>query len=227
MATKKSSRSTMRRVAASTGAARFATCPFNIPVVSLPPHQMGGFSWGHVIRPMGDACVARIAVEPTNDSAWYVGGQHGLYMTKNSGQTWTHPLSGQVGVLLLVPGSTQLVYVGIANKLYLSRDKGQTWNVIGEFKHSIHAVLVASSRLYVDLAGLHTLSRAASSSRTWVAAVRRSTRSAPGKLGLSYGRSRAILRMGRSTRALRSSIIRSPITHHSFDQLTTGSLGRT
>lgn len=151
MATKKSSRSTMRRVAASTGAARFATCPFNIPVVSLPPHQMGVFSWGHVIRPMGDACVARIAVEPTNDSAWYVGGQHGLYMTKNSGQTWTHPLSGQVGVLLLVPGSTQLVYVGIANKLYLSRDKGQTWNVIGEFKHSIHAVLVASSRLYVGL----------------------------------------------------------------------------
>jgi hypothetical protein len=151
MATKKSSRSTTRRVAASATAARGATCPFNIPVVSLRPHQMGGFSWGHAIRPLGDPCVASIAVEPTNDSAWYVGGQHGLYMTKNSGQTWTHPLNGQVGVLLLVPGYTQLVYVGIANKLYLSRDKGQRWNVIGEFKHSIHAVLAASSRLYVGL----------------------------------------------------------------------------
>jgi hypothetical protein len=100
---------------------------------------------------MGDACVARIAVEPTNDSVWYVGGHNGLYMTKNGGQTWTHPLSGQVGVLLLVPGSTQLVYVGIANKLYLSRDKGQNWNIIGEFKYPITAVLVASSRLYVGL----------------------------------------------------------------------------
>ena len=150
MTTKKSSPSTMGREVGSV-AARYATCPFNIPVVSLPPHQMGGFSWGHAIRPLGDPCVASIAVEPTNDSALYVGGQHGLYMTKNSGQTWTHPLSGQVGVLLLVPGSTQLVYVGIANKLYLSRDKGQRWNVIGEFKHSIHAVLVASSRLYVGL----------------------------------------------------------------------------
>ena len=39
-----------------------ATCPFNIPVVTLPPHSEGGFSWGTVIQPMGDACVASIAV---------------------------------------------------------------------------------------------------------------------------------------------------------------------
>jgi hypothetical protein len=32
-----------------------ATCPFNIPVVTLPPHSQGGFSWGTVIRPLGDA----------------------------------------------------------------------------------------------------------------------------------------------------------------------------
>ena len=44
------------------------TCPFNIPVVALPPYQAGGFSWGSVIRPQGDPCVASIAVDPTNDA---------------------------------------------------------------------------------------------------------------------------------------------------------------
>ena len=28
-------------------------CPFNIPEVSLPPHQVAGFSWVDPIKPMG------------------------------------------------------------------------------------------------------------------------------------------------------------------------------
>src|SRR5260221_1797819 len=88
---------------ASLSSAYGATCPFNIPVVSLPPHSQGGFSWGSVIRPMGDACVASIAIEPANEQAWYVAGQKGLYMTKNGGQGWSHPLNGIAGPLLLVP----------------------------------------------------------------------------------------------------------------------------
>src|SRR6476469_4019006 len=77
-----------------------ATCPFNIPVVTIPPQQINGYSWGPGIRPMNDACVTHIGIEHANDSAWYVGGQNGLYMTKNAGQTWTHPLAGQVTALL-------------------------------------------------------------------------------------------------------------------------------
>ena len=45
------------------------TCPFNIPVVSLAPHQVDGFKWGAVIRPMGDPCVSHIAVEPADGKA--------------------------------------------------------------------------------------------------------------------------------------------------------------
>ncbi len=93
------------------------SCPFNIPVVILAPHQAGGFSWGPVIRPMNDPCLGSIAVDPTSDSVWYVGGLNGLYMTKDGGQTWTHPLSGSVSALVLVPGKPQLIYVGVANKL--------------------------------------------------------------------------------------------------------------
>ena len=39
-----------------------ATCPSNIPVVTLPPQQVGGFSWAAGIRPMGDACVTHVGV---------------------------------------------------------------------------------------------------------------------------------------------------------------------
>ena len=134
------------------GAASAATCPFNVPVVTLPPQQVGGYNWGPVIRPMNDACVDHIAVEPTNASAWYVGGAKGLYMTKNAGQTWTHPLSGQVRALLLVPGSPPLVYVGVMNKLYLSRDRGKIWTALHTFQFPVQSLLVANGTLWVGLA---------------------------------------------------------------------------
>jgi hypothetical protein len=127
-------------------------CPFNIPVVTLPPHQVGGFSWGQVIRPQNDACVASIAVEQTSDLAWYVGGLNGLYMTKNGGQSWTKPLNGNVGALLLVPGPPQLVYAGVANKVHVSRDHGKNWNVIRTFTQPVTSLLVAGIQLFVGLA---------------------------------------------------------------------------
>jgi hypothetical protein len=133
-------------------AAQPVTCPFNISVVALPPHQVGGFSWGAVIRPMNDPCVSSIVVDPTNDAAWYVGGLKGLYMTKNDGNSWTQPLSGSVRALILVPAQPQLVYVGVNKRLYLSRDKGKNWNLIRTFQQPIGAILAAKGRLYVGLA---------------------------------------------------------------------------
>jgi photosystem II stability/assembly factor-like uncharacterized protein len=134
--------------------AQAATCPFNVPVVTIPPQQVGGFSWGPVIRPMGDACVSGIGVEQANAAAWYVGGQNGLYMTKNAGQTWTHPLTGTVTALLMAKdGAVQLVYVGIGNKLYLSRDQGKNWTVIRTFgSTTVKSLLVHGGTLTVGLA---------------------------------------------------------------------------
>jgi hypothetical protein len=134
------------------GPAAAATCPFNIPVVSIPPHQVAGFSWGSVIRPMGDACIEKIQVDPTNDNAWYAGGPSGLYMTKNGGTTWTKPVIGHVHALLVVAAQPQLVYAGVDKKLYLSRDRGKTWTVIHTFARPVYSVLVAGGTLYVGLA---------------------------------------------------------------------------
>jgi photosystem II stability/assembly factor-like uncharacterized protein len=128
-----------------------ALCPSQVPVVTLAPHQAGGFSWGVVKRPMDDPCLSHIAVDPASDSAWYVGGSNGLYMTKDGGQTWTKPLNGPVGVLLLAPGQPELVYVGIVKRLYLSRDRGKSWNLIHTFDHPVSSLLATSTHLYVGL----------------------------------------------------------------------------
>jgi hypothetical protein len=121
-----------------------------VPVVTIPPHQQGGFSWGNGVRPMNDPCVDSIGVDSLNDAAWYVGGVNGLYMTKTNGLFWTKPLLGSVGVIYMEP-LHQLVYVGIANKLYLSRDQGQNWNVIGTYPATVTSVLVVGNTLYVGL----------------------------------------------------------------------------
>ena len=130
--------------------ANAATCPTDVPVVTIPPHSQGGFTWGNGIRPMNDPCVYDIAVDPLNDATWFVGGFTGLYMTKTNGLFWTKPLLGNVGTIYLEPNH-QLVYVGIANKLYLSRDKGQTWNVIGTYNAIVKSVLVVNNTLFVGL----------------------------------------------------------------------------
>ena len=127
-----------------------ATCPSDVPVVTIPPHTQGGFSWGNGIRPMNDPCVYALGVDALNDAAWYVGGTTGLYMTKTNGLFWTKPLLGKVGVIYMEQNH-RLVYVGIANKLYLSRDQGQNWNVIGTYGATVTSVLVVGNTLYVGL----------------------------------------------------------------------------
>lgn len=140
-------------VAATLGASA-ETCPFNIEVKALAPHTVNGYSWGNPIRPLGDPCVSHIAVDPGNNSAWYVGAQSGLYMTKTNGFAWTKPLVGQVGALLLVsngPVAAPLVYVGINNRVYLSRDNGSNWTVIATFPAPVRSLLVANGSLYTGL----------------------------------------------------------------------------
>ena len=130
------------------------TCPFNIPVKTLAPHSMNGYTWGSVIRPQGDACITHVAVDPGQNSAWYAGGYYGLYMTKDHGQTWTKPLTGNLGTLLLVPQDAfhpHLVYAGIGNKLYLSTDKGTSWQLIKTFSTTVRSLLFSEQRLYIGL----------------------------------------------------------------------------
>jgi photosystem II stability/assembly factor-like uncharacterized protein len=131
-----------------------ATCPFNIPVVTIPPQQINGFSWGNVIRPMGDACVDNIAVEPSNASEWYVSGQNGLYRTANAGASWVKaPIAGPITALYMThDGTAQLVYAGAGTKLYLTRDHGQNWTNVHTFGATVRSLLAVNGTLYVGQA---------------------------------------------------------------------------
>jgi hypothetical protein len=126
-----------------------ADCPFNIPVVTIPPHSINGFNWGNVVRPMNDPCIGYIAVDPSNNAAWYAAGFYGLYQTKNHGLTWTKILNGNVGALFLVKEQPHLVYASIGNRLYLTRDSGATWAPIRTFSETIASLLVSNNVLYV------------------------------------------------------------------------------
>ncbi len=134
-----------------------ATCPFNIQVVSLgPSNDPSGFHWSAPTRPLGDACLSAIEVDPADEQTWYAAGINGVYQTHDGGLTWTHPLAGAVSShwLRLVPGSPSLVYAGVGNRLFLSRDKGQNWNQIGLFPQPIESVFVSrvgTGRILVGL----------------------------------------------------------------------------
>lgn len=130
------------------------TCPFEVPVRSVAPHSMNGYSWGNPVRPMGDPCVAHMAIDSVSGGTWYVGGHTGLYLTRNSGLTWTKPLAGNVGAVLVVPGdglSVQLVYAAIGTRLYMSRDSGYNWIVLKTFNTTIRSLLAANGKLYTGL----------------------------------------------------------------------------
>ena len=132
-------------------------CPFNIAVVTLAPHTVNGYAWGPVVRPLGAACVTAIGVDPKNDSAWYVGGLSGLFMTKDGGHQWSKPLHGQVGPILVAagPDGETLVYAGVTNRLYLTRDDGATWALLRSWRGGprVRSLLVAGMSLYVGLHG--------------------------------------------------------------------------
>ena len=153
-----------------------ADCPIGIPVVALQPQPVNGFHWGTAIRPMGDPCISSIAVEPTNANGWYAGGPNGLYMTRDGGKTWTHPLTGRVHTILIVPAPTisipgpvmivpkaPSVYVGAGNTVWLSQSYGIRWTAIQTFNAAVDSLLVAGSTLYIGLgavgpSGVHTWS---------------------------------------------------------------------
>jgi hypothetical protein len=134
-----------------------AICPVNQPVVSVgPANHPSGFHWPAPIRPLGDACLAGIMVDPTDEKIWYAFGPNGLYQTRNGGVTWTHPLAGAVNTqgVYLVPSQPFLVYAGAGSKLFLTRDRGLHWTVIGTFPHPIESVLAVTGGAGRVLVGL-------------------------------------------------------------------------
>ena len=130
-----------------------ATCPFNIPVVSLPPGpHPSGFNWSAAVVPMGDPCVEGITVDPSDEKVWYVSGRNGLYVTHDGGASWTHPLNGFADgkTVALAPGNPAQVFAGTGSSLFGSTDKGATWKLLHNFPAADYSVFAApGGKVYV------------------------------------------------------------------------------
>jgi photosystem II stability/assembly factor-like uncharacterized protein len=91
--------------------------------------------------------IADIAVDPTDQSVWYVAvGSGGVWKTENAGTTWTPIFDGQdsysIGAIAVDPSRPNVVWVGTGENsdgrhvgygdgLYRSRDGGASWRNVG------------------------------------------------------------------------------------------------
>lgn len=119
---------------------------------------------GLKLRSIGPAMISGritdIAVNPRDESQWYVGAASGgLWKTDNAGTTWTPVFDGQpvysIGVVTLDPNNPNVVWVGTGeynaqrsvaygDGVYKSEDGGKTWTNMG-LKESQHV-----GRILVD-----------------------------------------------------------------------------
>lgn len=97
--------------------------------------------------------IADIAIDPTNDSIWYVAvGSGGVWKTENAGTTWESIFDGQgsysIGAITLDPSNPHTVWVGTGENVggrhvgygdgvYKSTDGGASWENKG-IKESQH-----------------------------------------------------------------------------------------
>jgi DNA-binding beta-propeller fold protein YncE len=136
-------------------AAGDATCPSDVPVVTLAPQVVGAYRWSAPVRPLGDPCISHLIVERKNENGWYAGGPNGLYVSRDGGKSWVKKLSGRVKTMRLTrEGDNQIpfLYVAIGKELHLSRDRGRTFRRVFRYPHAISSLLVVGTTLY---AGAH------------------------------------------------------------------------
>lgn len=106
---------------------------------------------GMKLRGIGPALmsgrIADIAIDPVNQSTWYVAvGSGGVWKTENAGTTWTSIFDGQgsysIGSVTLDPSNRHTVWVGTGENVggrhvgfgdgvYRSKDGGTTWTNMG------------------------------------------------------------------------------------------------
>ncbi len=114
--------------------------------------QPASWSWQFVSAPLGDAKIEGILVDPEDDRIWYVSTlDQGLYITRDGGQSWEHPLQGRgldMEGYQIAPANPDKLYATLWDKLYVSEDKGLRWTELytcPEYIRSLHISRVDNS----------------------------------------------------------------------------------
>tara|TARA_B100000427_G_scaffold198475_1_gene164911 strand:+ start:2576 stop:5884 length:3309 start_codon:yes stop_codon:yes gene_type:complete len=114
---------------------------------------LGGFKFRSIGPAFMSGRIADIAIDPTNESVWYVAvGSGGVWKTENSGTTWTPLTDSQpfysTGCITVDPNNPASIWlgtgenvggrhVGIGHGIYHSKDGGKSWKDMG-LKKSEH-----------------------------------------------------------------------------------------
>ncbi len=134
---------------------------FNVLLLSIilfifiiPTHAHAeGYSWEFVGAPMGDPDVNSIYVDPDSANIWYVTSWNGIYITRDSGNSWERHLSGYCSGFDIDPHHHARVYASSWNRLYRSMDRGNTWFPVYTFPEMVISILVSNidSSIFVGL----------------------------------------------------------------------------
>ena len=111
------------------------------------------WNWQFSGTPLGDTTVSGILIDPEDENIWYVSSsQNGLYITRNSGNSWEHPLVGK-GLdeegYQIDPNNLNNLFVTIWDKLYISNDKGLSWKNIYTCPEYIRSIFISSKNGYI------------------------------------------------------------------------------
>ncbi len=106
------------------------------------------WNWQFAGYPPGNNEVEGILIDPDDENLWYVSTiQGGLYITRNGGVTWEHPLSGRgldMEGYQISPQNSSVIYVTLAETLFVSEDKGISWQKRYVFPEYIRSLLISS-----------------------------------------------------------------------------------
>ncbi len=108
----------------------------------------GSWNWTLAAIPMGNDKVEGILIDPQDENVWYVSSiDSGLYITRDAGATWKHPLQGrgldQEG-FQIDPANPNIIYATVWDKLYRSADKGRNWQLLYTCPEYIRSLLISA-----------------------------------------------------------------------------------
>lgn len=120
------------------------------PTLAAPPPPAATDVWlfAALGAPLSDPGVQSMVVDPSDGNTWYVGSAAGLYVTRDSGLSWTKSLTGNLGNIpvQIAAGdpctilAAENIFPNGPHRVRRSGDKGRTWTTLYETAESLRSI---------------------------------------------------------------------------------------